>query len=256
MVYVQYLLITLKCRMQHKLSFLLTVIGQFITAFSTFAGITFLFSGLNAVDGFTYEQILLSYGVVLAAFAFGEMLGNGFLGMPGMIQNGSFDRLMIRPRSVMAQIMFGHTDFARLGLLLQAAIVFTVSVSTGAVLWSWDKIVTLILMIIGGTAVFFGLFVVHGTFAVFTVEAKFMNIFTYGGREFGRYPFSIYGTTILRLLTYVIPMACFQYYPMTYLLDRTTNPIYMFLPLAGLAFLIPCCLFFRYGLRKYRSTGS
>lgn len=256
MVYVQYLLITLKCRMQHKLSFLLTVIGQFITAFSTFAGITFLFSGLNAVDGFTYEQILLSYGVVLAAFAFGEMLGNGFLGMPGMIQNGSFDRLMIRPRSVMAQIMFGHTDFARLGLLLQAAIVFTVSVSTGAVLWSWDKIVTLILMVLGGTAVFFGLFVVHGTFAVFTVEAKFMNIFTYGGREFGRYPFSIYGTTILRLLTYVIPMACFQYYPMTYLLDRTTNPIYMFLPLAGLVFLIPCCLFFRYGLRKYRSTGS
>ena len=255
-VYVQYLLITLKSRMQYKLSFFLIVFGQFITAFSTFLGVYFMFSGINTVEGFTFEQVLLGYGIVLMAFALGEMLGNGFLGMPGMIQEGSFDRLMVRPRSVMAQLMFGYTDFARLGLILQAVIVFTIAVTNGTVIWTWDKLLTLVLMCIGGTAVFFGLFLAHGTFAIFTVEAKFMNIFTYGGREFGRYPFSIYGSTILRLLTYVIPMACFQYYPLTYLLDRVSDPVYMVLPLAGVIFLIPCYIFFRFGLRKYRSTGS
>jgi ABC-2 type transport system permease protein len=30
----------------------------------------------------------------------------------------------------------------------------------------------------------------------------------------------------------------------------------MFLPLAGLLFVIPCRLFWRFGVRHYKSTGS
>ena len=37
-----------------------------------------------------------------------------------------------------------------------------------------------------------------------------MNIFTYGAREFGKYPFSVYGSGILKVLTFVIPLALFS----------------------------------------------
>ena len=47
-----------------------------------------------------------------------------------------------------------------------------------------------------------------------------MNVLTDGGREFGTYPYSIYGDGILKFLTYVIPLALFQYYPLLYLLDK------------------------------------
>ena len=83
-----------------------------------------------------------------------------------------------------------------------------------------------------------------------------MNILTYGGREFGRYPFAIYGGGILKFLTYIIPLALFQYYPLLYLLDRAESVFYMFAPLIGLIFIIPCYAFFRIGLRRYKSTGS
>ena len=60
----------------------------------------------------------------------------------------------------------------------------------------------------------------------------------------------------MRFLTYGIPLALFQYYPLLYLLDRAQNPILMFLPLLSLLFVLPCYALFRLGLRKYKSTGS
>ena len=83
-----------------------------------------------------------------------------------------------------------------------------------------------------------------------------MNIFTDGAREFGVYPFSIYGQGILKLLTFIVPVALFQYYPLLYIIGESDNPLYMFTPLIGLLFLGPCYAFWRFGLKKYKSTGS
>ena len=83
-----------------------------------------------------------------------------------------------------------------------------------------------------------------------------MNIFTFGGREHGSYPFSIYGKEVLTFLTFVIPLALFQYYPLLYLLDMERSVFYMLIPLLGLLIIIPAYVFFRYGLRHYKSTGS
>ena len=83
-----------------------------------------------------------------------------------------------------------------------------------------------------------------------------MNIFTDGAREFGKYPLSIYGEGILRFFTYVIPIALFQYYPFLYLVGRSDHTGLIFLPLLGFVFLLPCYCFFRFGLKKYKSTGS
>ena len=77
-----------------------------------------------------------------------------------------------------------------------------------------------------------------------------------GGREFGRYPFRIYGEGVLKLLTYVVPLALFQYYPLLYILGRSADVRLLLLPLAGFVFFVPCYAFFRLGLRKYKSTGS
>ena len=47
-----------------------------------------------------------------------------------------------------------------------------------------------------------------------------------------------------------------QYYPLLFLLGRTDSLWNALSPLATLIFLIPAYLFWRFGLRHYRSTGS
>jgi ABC-2 type transport system permease protein len=125
------------------------------------------------------------------------------------------------------------------------------------VVWTGEKIFLLILMIVCGMFVFSGLFVIGAGFCFFTTQGlEVLNIFTDGGKQFGQYPFSIYGEGILRFFTYVIPLALFQYYPFLYLVGESDNRLYMLFPLLSLLFLIPCFLFWRFGMRHYKSTGS
>jgi len=243
--------------MQYKVSFYLTVIGQFLTSFSAFLGIYFMMTRFNKVDNFSFSEVLLCFAAVLIAFSLAECFGRGFDAFSGMIGNGEFDRIMVRPRNEMFQVLASKLELSRIGRLVQAIIVFAYAIPASGVVWSADKIITLILMIISGVIVFSGLFVIYAALCFFTTEGlEFMNIFTDGGREFGRYPLSIYGEGILKFFTFVIPLALFQYYPFLYLIGRSDNTLYMLLPLIGFIFLIPCYAIWKIGVRHYKSTGS
>lgn len=256
-LYAKHFSMHLRCQMQYKFSFFVTAIGQFLVSFTAFLGISFMFSRFPEVDGFTYPQVLLCFAVVLTAFSLAECFGRGFDVFPAMIRSGEFDRVLVRPRSPAFLVLASKVDISRMGRLVQAFFVLAYALPASGVQWAWDKILTLVLMIVCGSFIFFGLFLVYASFTFFTVDGlEFMNVLTDGGREFGRYPFSIYGSAVLKFLTYVVPLALFQYYPLLYLLGRTHSVLYMLTPLLGLVFLLPCYLFWRFGVRRYTSAGS
>jgi len=256
-LYLKFFSMHLKSQMQYKFSFFFTMLGQFLTSFTTLLGLYFMFSIFNSVDGFTFGQALLCFAVTLMAFSLAETFGRGFDQFPRMLGNGEFDRALVRPRNVIFQVLALKIDFTRLGRLIQAVLVFAYAIPNSGVAWTPGKALTLALMIVCGALIFFGLFLVYAAFAFFTIEGlEFMNVLTDGGREFGKYPFSIYGKGILWFLTFVIPLALFQYYPLLYLLGMRQGALFMITPLLGLVFLIPSWAFFRVGLKRYRSTGS
>ncbi len=211
----------------------------------------------RVVQGFDFSEVSLCYAVVLMAFSLTECFFRGFDTFPSVLANGEFDRIMVRPRGLIFQVLAQRVELTRIGRLIQALFVFAWAVPASDIVWTWNRVLTLLLMIGGGVAVFSGLFIIYASLCFFTVEGlEFMNIFTDGGREFGRYPYSIYGDGVLRLLTFVIPLALFQYYPLLYLTGRAESVYYMLTPLIGCLFLIPCLLFWRFGVRHFKSTGS
>ena len=257
MLYMKFFSIHIKGQMQYKASFFLTLLAQFFVSFTEFLGIYFMFSRFSAVEGYTFEQALLCYATVLTAFSLAMVFARGFDMFPRMLGNGRFDRALVRPRNVIFQVMAMEMDFTRLGRFMQAVLMFCYAIPFSGVAWSWDKIFALFLMVACGSLVFGGLFIVYAAFSFFTVEGlAFMNVLTDGGCTFGRYPFSIYGEGVLRFLTFVVPLALFQYYPLLYILDMERGIFYMLAPLLSLLFLIPCFAFYRFGLSKYKSTGS
>ena len=119
------------------------------------------------------------------------------------------------------------------------------------------RVLTLVLMIGGGTLVFAAVYIIFASICFFTLEGlEFMNIFTDGGREFGRYPAGIYGSSILKFLTFIVPLACFQYYPLLILLGKSSRKLYAAAPIACLIFFALCCIFWRAGVSRYKSAGS
>ncbi len=256
-LYFKYFGMHLRSAMQYKTSFVLTAIGQFMTSFSVFIGMVFMFRRFGSVGGYSFEEVLICYAAVLFAFTAAECFFRGFDAFPSVISNGEFDRAMVRPRPVMFLVLCSRIEFARAGRFLQAAVILAYALPKSGIAWTPAKALALFLMCAGGTALFAGLFIVYASFCFFTTEGlEFMNIFTDGGRELGKYPVDIYGSAVLRFYTFVIPLACVQYYPFLYIAGRTQSLYFALLPLAGFLFLVPCTVFWRYGVKRYRSTGS
>jgi len=256
-LYAKFLSMHMKSQMQYKASFFFTILGQFAMSFTVLLGMYFMMNRFHNVDGFTFQEVLLCFATVLMAFSLAECFGRGFDLFPQMISNGEFDRVLVRPRGLIFQVLAVKVDFTRLGRLTQAILVFCYAIPASGVVWTPDKIITLILMVVCGALIFFALFIVYAAVSFFTIEGiEFMHVITDGGREFGTYPYSIYGDKILKFLTYIVPLALFQYYPFLYLIGASEDKFYMFTPVLGLLFFIPCYGFWRFGLRKYKSTGS
>ena len=223
-VYLKMMLLNLESQMQYKVSFLMTVFGQFITAFAGLLSIKFMFEHVNMIYGFNDTDVILCYSIVVLSFSIGEAFGGGLATFGGILGDGSFDRALVRPRNIVFQILAPHVDFTRIGLLIQAVGTLAYAISKSEIRWDCKKIITLMLMIVCGSVLFFSLFLFKATFTFFTVQdLDFLNLFTYGAKEYGKYPFSIYGKTVLSILTYIIPLAMFQYYPLLYIIGRKSE---------------------------------
>ena len=259
MIYFKYIRMVLKSFAQYRSSMWLAIIGQFFGTCFAFAGIYLLFDRFDNIGGWTFAEASLCFGVVNTAFSLAELFARGFDQFQGYIRQGTFDRVMLRPRSTVLQVLGSNFEITRTGRLVQSFAVLGLSISWLDVAWSVPKIMTLILMIVSGTFIFTGLFILGATVCFFTVEGlEFINIFTDGGRDLAKYPLTVYSKWFMRFFTFAIPFGCFNYLPLMYLTDRVQGReiLYLLSPIPGILFILPCLLVWRMGVRRYLSTGN
>lgn len=77
-LYLKYISIHLRCAMQYKASFFLTLIGQVLTSFTAFLSMYYLFERFSSIEGFTFSQVLLCFAVILLSFSLSECFARGF----------------------------------------------------------------------------------------------------------------------------------------------------------------------------------
>lgn len=256
-LYKKYLLIHLKSMMQHKTSFFLTTLGQFLISFNIFLGVYFMMDRFHEVKGFTYGEILLCFSITLMAFTIAETIFRSLDTFETIIGNGEFDRILLRPRDSLFLVLCSKIELTRTGRLLQAAVMFAYGLYSSSVTWTFVRAAAVVLMLLGGVAVFAAIYLIFASMCFFTLEGlEFMNVFTDGAREYGKYPIGIYGKTLLTICTFLVPFALFQYYPFLYLTGKASESWYCVLPLAACLFLIPAVFLWNFGLSRYQSTGS
>jgi ABC-2 type transport system permease protein len=252
-----YLLIVAKGQLRYRSTFCLNLFGQLGMPLSGLAGIWLLFSRFGELGGWTAHEALLCYGIVNCAFALAELASRGFDSFPSVLANGEFDRILVRPRNLVLQVLGSRLDLSRFGRLAVGAVVLGWAISGLSVEWTALKVATVVFMLACGGLLFSGVFVLGAAFSFVTTDAlELVNIFTDGGREMAQYPMTIYERWLRSFFTFVVPFACVNYLPLLYVLDKGGSPWSGLLPLASLAFLAPCLLAWRAGVRRYVGTGS
>lgn len=255
-LYLKFLSIHFRSAMTYRASFFLSCLGHLLIGVNVFLSVVILLERFDTVSGYTLPQLSLCYAVILAATSLAECFGRGFDIFHRLLSDARFDRIMVRPRSLLFQVLCQDMKPTMLARVLQASVMLVWGIAAGAVAWTPAKALVLTLMILCGALIFFGLFLINACICFFTLgHVETLNIFTDGPREYGKYPFGIYGKPVLLVLTFLVPLALVQHWPLQYLFDR--GPAwYGILPVVSLLFLIPCALLWQVGVRHYRSTGS
>lgn len=261
-LYQHYLAVSLRAQMQYRASLVLQGFAQFAVTATEFFAVWALFNRFEKLGVWRLEEVGLFYGVVGMAWAITDTVGRGFDAFGQTVKSGDFDRLLLRPRSTVFQLLAQETQLRRLGRMVLNGGVLVWAWTTLGLGWSPENILLLIGAIMGGAALFFGLLVIQATVSFWTVESlEVMNIMTYGGVATAQYPLSIYPGWLRAFFIFFVPLGVVMYFPVVRILgkvDPLGSPAWLGWagPLAGVAFLLIALQIWKTGVRHYTSTGS
>lgn len=261
-VYGKYISISLQSQMQFKMSFFLQVLGQFLVTGAEFVGVYSLFMNFGNLKGWTLAEVSVFYGLAAISFSISQSLTSGFKNVGHFIKTGELDRILLRPRTTELQLFGFELSLKQLGRFSQGLVVLIYGFSRLSIHWYPTTVLMIIWTIAGSTLLFISLIMIQAAISFWTIESlEIMNTLTYGGLETCRYPMNIYMSGFRKFFTYIVSLACINYYPALLIMGKRdplgSTPLFqMISPLAGFLFFGAALAFWRFGIRFYKSTGS
>lgn len=254
---------SVRSQMQYKASFVLEVISFFVLTGLEFVAVAIIVSRFGSVAGWTLREMALLYGLGAMSFGIAEIVGRGFDSpFETMIQRGTFDTLLIRPRGAFFQVLSTEFQLRRLGRVLEGIALLAWPLTGATIDWSLDKILVIPVAVASGAVVYLALTVAGATICFWTIKTpEVINAFTVGGKELSSYPLGIYDRWIRGVFLFLIPVA-FTNYPAALLILDRTDPLGFpaaaawFAPLIAALSMVAALVFWRVGMRKYASAGS
>jgi ABC-2 type transport system permease protein len=260
--YRELLVAQVRSQTQYRLSFALDLGFSTILTSLDLVTMWVLFAVNGSLGGFGGTDVVLMVGIASISFPIADLVVGNTEKLRIYVRSGLFDAVLLRPLSSLGQL--AAMDFAprRVGRVLQGTAIYVVSLVVAPVQWSLPVAVLVVAAPIAG-AVFFGaLFVAGATVAFWWIDSgEIANAFTYGGRDVAAYPATVFGGWFRRVFTYGLGFAFIAYLPALAMLGRpdplgTPGWLRWCSPLTALIVAVLAGLFWRTGVRHYRSTGS
>lgn len=258
-LYYKYISINLRTQMQYRGSFFMTLAGQFIYPFTLLAGIYLLMAQFGEIGGWTIPEVVFCFASLMISYALAEAFARGFDLFSYMVQNGKFDRVLVRPRGTIIQILGSKFELNRVGKVFSSIALYIWALINLELVWGLDKIVVAGGMILAGVVIFSGIFIIAAVWSFWTISGnELLNILTDGTREMARFPLNAYDSKIIRVFIFIIPIASANFLPLLYITGKVSENawIYALSPFLGMIFIIPCLFLWQFGVRHYKSTGS
>jgi ABC-2 type transport system permease protein len=252
----------IRAQMQYRVSFLLMTLVSMVVTGSDLLAILILFNYFGELAGWRAGEVALLYGLAMVAFGLSEMVAAGFDVFPRAIQQGEFDRVLLRPVGIFVQVLAADFQLRRLGRTAQGGLALALAMAWTPIVWTPLKVFYLLVVLISGFVMFSALLVLGAVLCFWTVQSiEIINTVTYGGTEMASYPLPIYHDLLQRFFTFVVPLAFVSYFPALYLLDRPElqglpNWLPGATPVAAAVLALTAWLAWRVGVRHYQSTGS
>ena len=247
---------------QYRTSLVVLSVVSVIWAALEFAAVAIVFTAIDRLAGFSLAEVAFLYGTAATSLAIANLLLGNLERVGLRVRDGSLDAMLVRPISPLVQLAANDFQIRRFGRVAQAAVVLVIAITAIDVQWTPDRVLLIPAMVLAGAVIFGSIFVLGGAFQIMANDAaEVMNAFTYGGQQMTQYPLAVYGRDVLRIVTFLIPLAFINWYPALRILSHPDplglpTVLQFAAPLVAVLFAGVAAVAWRAGLSRYTSTGS
>ncbi len=260
---VQSLKMSIRGRLQYRVDSLIATLAVFVRESTNIVVIYLTLLKFDSINQWNINEMLFLFSILFLTYAIVVALFADLRSFSDTIREGRFDRLMVRPRGLLFQLILNNADvLAVAGHGTLGIILFVISAGKVGIQWDIVTILYYISAIIGGVLIQGGIFIFFSSLCFYFVETNSIReIFYWNMRKFAGYPISIYSKAIQIIMIYVVPFAFVNYFPAQFLLRKEDmalyNDVYMYIaPLVGVVIYILAYIFWRISVKQYTSTGN
>ncbi len=252
-----------RARLQYRLNTVITTLAVFVRESTNIIVIYLTLLKFGKLNDWNVNEMLFLFSIMYITYAFVVSIFADLRDFSWVIKEGKLDRLLLRPRGILLQLILNNADvMASMGHGTMGIVLFIVSANRVGIEWNLTTIAYYIAAIIGGILIQGGVFIIFSSLNFYFTEVNSIRAILYWRmRKFAGYPISIFNKVIQAIMIYVVPLAFVNYFPAQYLLRKSDmanyNEIYMYIaPLVGVVVYAIAYVFWRISIRHYKSSGS
>jgi ABC-2 type transport system permease protein len=233
------------------------VAGMIIEQGTAIAFLGIIFYRINKIKGWDlYEMIFLLSLFVLSRPIY-RIFFQGAHQISKMVLDGTLDQILIRPRNPLTIILTCSTNPVASGDFLLGTIFLLYSIPHLSITWNLWRVFYMAVIVISGSLVYAGTFLLKGIFCIFVVKLDAMNTLLQQFREYAKYPINIYHPIIKIMLISLLPYGLVSSVPAAIFLGKDgIHWIAWMAPVLCLFYLLLTGSLFHWSLRFYKSSGS
>lgn len=255
-LYFSFLNASLKEMLIYRLDCIVGVFSELLTQLVSFVFILVVFQNTKSIAGWSFEQILLLYGITriaigIVGFCFDSLYDIG----PKYIKNGDFDKILLRPVHPLISIIGSSKEFlAVCDLILGFGITFMMLLKLSIPITIILIFKILFFSIVGATIIG-AINTIISISSFWTYRSNEVIWSFYRMYSLAEYPINIYNKFIRFIISFIMPFAFVAYYPTMNYLGLNSYMVYLS-PIIAIIFWVIAVKVWNKALKKYRSTGN
>lgn len=255
-LYFCFFLVNIKSVLAYEKDFILGIIAMVLKNLINLLILIYIFSFVETLDGWDFDQILFFYGFATTGYALWHCFFINTLSLSYYIRQGHLDRFLLRPLNPLFQIMTDTFDEDGWGELVLGIAILLMSIIRLKIESLY--LLLLPLLLAGTSLIYAGIALLGSTVCFFTIANTSLSGFVMDLQNFAKYPLSIYNKFIRVLFSTLIPIGFCAFFPGLPFLDDSLGVARLLIisPLFSLFWFGLVCLIWFQALKRYTSSGS
>ncbi len=255
-LYLSFVKTSMKEMLIYRLDCIVGMLSQIFTELVEILFIWIVFQNTETLAGWTFEHILLLYGITLLSVGISDFCFDALYDIgPKYIRRGDFDKILLRPIHPLISIIGDSKEFTALGYFgLGLFLVITMFIKL-AIPVTFGLLLQIVFFSIIGASIIGAINTIFSISSFWTYRSNEVIWSFYRTYTFTQYPIDIYNGFIKLLITVILPFAFVAYYPTMNYLGMNSYMLYLS-PIVAIVLWFIAIKVWNFALNKYRSTGN